>query len=248
MNDDTGAELPPTLQTLWGQGARRQRGPVRALTLERIVEAAIAIADAEGLDALSMARLAKRLGSATMSLYRHIASKEELLVFMLDTACGPAPRFPEAPADWRAELTRWAKELRAVYHRHPWILYVMAGPPLDPGQLAWLDAGLRTLGGTPLRPDEKLSTIMIVLYYTRGDAQLSAPPPETADVPEPGMDHSQTLARLVDPGRFPALSEVIAAGAFSPDADPGPDASFVAGLERILDGIDALIRRRTSPS
>jgi AcrR family transcriptional regulator len=96
----------------------------------------------DGLAALSMARLAERLGCGTMSLYRHVANKDEQVTFMLAAGPGPPPS-PPAGTDWRGALTNWARELWGVYHRHPWILQTAsAGPPVDPGQLAWLDAGL----------------------------------------------------------------------------------------------------------
>ena len=123
-----------------------------ALSLERIVAAAIEIADAEGLAGLSMARLAERLGCATMSLYRHVASKDELQVLMMDAAPGSAADLG-APPTGASELERWARELRAVYLRHPWVLQIAGSrPPLEPGQLAWLDCGLRTLRDTRLGP------------------------------------------------------------------------------------------------
>ena len=90
----------------------------RGLNVDRVVAAAIELADEDGLAAVSMARVAERLGFTTMSLYRHVASKEELVWRMLDIALGPAPEF--ATPDWRTGLERWAHEFRAVLLRHPW--------------------------------------------------------------------------------------------------------------------------------
>jgi AcrR family transcriptional regulator len=241
-------ELPRSLAVLWKRTARRRR----ALSLEQIVAAAIEIADAEGLAGLSMARVAERLGCATMSLYRHVASKDELQVFMMDAAPGPPPLRDEADRDWRAGLARWARELRAVYLRHPWVLQILgSSPPLEPGQLAWLDSGLAILRDTRLRPGERLSVIMLVLYYVRGEAQLTSARAvvgqrkSAADDLEVMARYGRTLARLVDAERFPALAEVVAAGVFDPsaaDAGPGPDFEF--GLARVLDGIEALSAKR----
>ncbi|MFC7382003.1 TetR/AcrR family transcriptional regulator [Sphaerisporangium rhizosphaerae] len=251
MSEKTGGELPRTLEVLWGRSERRARGPAQALSLDRIVTTAIAIADTEGLAALSMARLAERLGCATMSLYRHVANKHELWTFMLDAAPGPAPDISPTPADWRAELRRWAVELTGVYRRHPWILQVTTAgaPPLDPGQLAWLDAGLRALGGTALRPREKMSVLLLVLHYVRGDTQLSTSDPGTA----PGQDepaapsYGELLARLIDE-RFPALAEALHDGVFDEYDTEGPvedpASHFGFGLDRILDGVEKLVRER----
>lgn len=223
--------LPRLLRLLWQPDAvpRRSRG----LTREAIVAAAVELADTDGLAALSMARLAERLGCGTMSLYRHVANKDELVMFMLATGPGPPPSAPER-ADWRAALTHWADELWGVYHRHPWILQTAAaGLPADPGQLAWLDAGLATLSGTALTEREKLSAVIAVLIFTRGSAALAIEGREVDDSEYPAL-----LRRLVTPVRFPALAAAIDAGAFDqPDEDQKTE--FRSGLSQLLDGIAA---------
>jgi AcrR family transcriptional regulator len=246
--DDKGPELPRALEVMWGRSPHRTRRPAQALSLERIVAAAIEIADREGLQSLSMARLAERLGCAPMSLYRHVAGKGELQAFMLDAAPGPPPPFHTAPPDWRAALTRWSEELLAVYHRHPWILQVAQGPPLDPGQLAWLEAGLRTLGGTPLTPADKLTAVLTVLHYVRGVAQLSTTiaPPGATEGEGPRQPYGELLAHLLDAARFPALVEVVEAGVFGEAPDGSPDTTFGAGLDRILDGVEVQIAGRAA--
>lgn len=244
---DDDSDIPRSLQVLWGRAPQRARGQQQLLTQERIVAAAIQIADAEGLQGLSMARLAERLGCAPMSLYRHVANKDELQVFMMDLAPGKPPEIDVAPKDWRGELERWARELRAVYQRHPWILQVTTGrPPLEPGQLAWLDAGLRTLGGTKLDPGDKLSAVLLLLYYIRGESQLTKGMPQAA-TESAGPDNAEmqawywrTLAKLIDPERFPALAELIAADTVEDADDDTTDFGF--GLARILDGVELLIQ------
>jgi len=228
-------DIPRTLQVLWGESGPGRRG--QALSRDRIVEAAVAIADADGIGALSMARLAERLGSAPMSLYRHVSNKDELLVFMMDAAPGPPPQLPAG--DWRAALETWARALQAVYYAHPWVLQVTAGrPPLEPGQLAWLDSGLSGFAGTALSERDRFEAVMTLLNYVRGEAQITAvllsAPPET----DPHA-YGELLAHFVRPERFPALAAASAAGIFHvPD---GPGESFEWGLARILDGIDAIV-------
>jgi AcrR family transcriptional regulator len=247
VDDD---EIPRSLQVLWGPPERRSRGPQQALSRDRIVDAAIAIADADGLAALSMARLAERLGSATMSLYRHVANKDELLAFMMDAAPGPPPDIPAG--DWRAGLAAWARALRTVYYSHPWILQVSAGrPPLEPGQLSWLDRGLSTLDGTGLTAGDRLGAVLLVVNYVRGEAQIGAVLMKAGadsdrDPREAQAEYGRLIARFVHADRFPALAAVSAAGVFDPDPDatPGTDAFEVDldfGLARILDGIAALV-------
>jgi len=237
-------EIPRSLELLWKTVERRPRGRRPALSRDRIVAAAIAIADAEGLPALSMARLAERLGCAPMSLYRHVANKDELQVFMVDTAPGPPPVIEVAAHEWRRGLERWARELRAVYYRHPWILQLVAGrPPLEPGQLAWLDAGLRTLHATRLDPGRRLSVILLVVNYLRGEAQVATGLVQShqrtkRERREMQAWYGRMLARLIDAKRFPALAELSAAGVFGP-GDGGEGTDFDFGLARILDGIEA---------
>jgi AcrR family transcriptional regulator len=229
MTKDDGP-LPRALAILWQdpQPARRERG----LSRERIVTAAVELADADGLGALSMARLAERLDCGTMSLYRHVANKDELVTFMLSTAPGPPPNTD--PTNWRGALTDWAAGLWDVYHRHPWILQAAAAaPPTDPGQLAWLDAGLAALGATGLAERDKLAAVMAILHFVRGAAALDI---EASGVDSP--DYAALLRRVLDPSRFPALAAALDDGVFD-EIDGDPLADFQSGLRQLLDGVAA---------
>jgi AcrR family transcriptional regulator len=225
--------LPRALEILWRDTPQPRR--TSGLSRERIVAAAIELADADGLAALSMARLAERLGCGTMSLYRHVANKDELVTFMLSAGAGTPPRPPDR-ADWRGALTDWAVGLWDVYQRHPWILHAAAaGPPADPGQLAWLDAGLAALGGTGLAERDKLAAVMAVLHFVRGAAALDI---EAAHLD--GPDYPALLRRVLDVKRFPALAAALEGGVFDqPDDDPL--AEFRSGLRQLLDGIAATV-------
>ena len=243
-DDGKDDELPRTIEALWDLRERVQRKPRPGLSLERIVEAAIESADTEGLGALSMARVAKRLDSATMSLYRHVASKDELQALMVDVAYG---RPPELGRDisWRAGLEQWARAFLEVFRSHPWMLHVtISGPPLEPGQLTWLECGLGVLAGTGLRPDEKLSVILAMIGYVRSTAQLAlAAPTDAGDDAELTADYGRALAKFIDAEAFPALTELVEAGIF----DKEPTDEFTFGLERVLDGIEVLIRKDENP-
>jgi AcrR family transcriptional regulator len=226
------APLPRALAMLWQHTAPARRSS--GLNRERIVTAAIDLADTDGLGALSMARLAERLGCGTMSLYRHVSNKDELLVFMLSAAPGPPPA--SAGANWRAAVADWADGLWDVYHRHPWVLHAAsAGPPADPGQLSWLDAGLAALGGTPLTEREKFGAVMAVLHFVRGAAALAI---EAGTLPE--QSYPGLLKRLIDGTVFPALSAALEAGVFD-DASSDPLSEMRTGLEQLLDGVEAKI-------
>src|SRR5215204_3198203 len=233
--DDSG--LPASIAAAWGRRARPTKGPRPALSLERIVEAAVAVAAAEGLDAVSMGRVAAELGSSPMSLYRYVAAKDELLALMVDAAVG-AP--PETHAEgWRAGLSRWAWAYHDALRRHPWMLRVpISAPAITPNATAWLEHGLRCLADTALPESQKLSVMLLLSGYVRNEATLAADIGAEAGgeiMPAWG----RLLSELTTPADFPALHAALGSEAFAQDDDP--DDEFVFGLERVLDGIAALV-------
>lgn len=238
-------QLPPSIELAWGLREVGSRGPRRALMLEQIVAAGITVAQGEGVGALSMARIAKELGVGTMSLYRYVAAKDELLTIMVDTALGTPP--PPTPGeDWRAGLTRWAVGVRTAYQRHPWTLRVpISGPPLGPNNVAWLDNALDALEGTRLTEQEKLSTVLLVSGFVRNDVTLIADFADASGGEQVMPGYGQLLARLINAEQLPALHRAIVSGSLDDPDDP--DVEFNFGLERILDGVAALMatkRRR----
>ncbi|MGW1226304.1 TetR/AcrR family transcriptional regulator [Streptomyces sp. NPDC001478] len=248
-----GTGLPASIETAWGLRARPAKGPRPGLSLERIVDAAMGVAAAEGLGGVSMGRVAKELGASTMSLYRYVAAKDELYVLMQEAAMGPPPPLPalEEGAGWRAALAEWARAQRRVFHAHLWMLRIpVVGPPASPHSVAWWEQGLRALEDTGLEPGEQISVLLLVSGFVRNEALLRGDldaAVEARGVPaEEVMEgYARTLGRLVDPVRHPALSRLTATeGMWSPG---DPDHDFVFGLERILDGIDVLVRSRTRP-
>ncbi|MXM69121.1 TetR family transcriptional regulator [Streptomyces sp. HUCO-GS316] len=238
--------LPSYLGEAWGLRERPNKGPKRGLSLQRIVDAAVAIAASEGLSAVSMSRVAADLGASTMALYRYLASKDELLVLMMDAIYQTPPSPPQTPDEgWRAGLSRWAWEQHTILRKHTWALRIpITGPPVTPNQIIWLERGLHCLGDTPLSEGDKLSVIMLLSGYTRSEATVSADVEATFMAKAPDelaamVSYGQLVRRLVGPDRFPALNKVIDAGVL--DEPAGPDDEFVFGLERILDGIGVLI-------
>jgi AcrR family transcriptional regulator len=249
MDDRSGTGLPASIEAAWGVRGRPSKGPRPALSLERIVDAAVRVAAADGLAAVSMSRVAAELGVSTMSLYRYVAAKDELLALMADLAyeAPPARRGPEE--SWREGLSRWAWTELEVLRRNSWVLRIpISGPPVTPNSIVWLERGLDCLRDTGLREDEKLSVILLLSGYVRTwatlEADISAAQAAGAAPPEGEMmpSYGRVLARLTDPERFPALHAVIAAGVFD-EPDEG-DYDFVFGLERVLDGIQVLIEQR----
>jgi AcrR family transcriptional regulator len=240
-----GTALPGSVAAAWGVRERRHKGPKPGLSLGRIVDAAVRVADTEGLDAVSMGRVAAELGTAPMSLYRHVSAKEELLTLMVDAAWGPAPARPEPGEGWRAGLARWAWALRAGARRHPWVVRIpLSGLPIMPNEVAWFENALACLAGTGLSEARKASVIMLLAGYVRNlattEADIGAAIRASGLAPSQWMaSYPRMLAELTDPLRFPALTRFIAAGVF--EVDDGPDDEFIFGLDRILDGVAVLI-------
>jgi AcrR family transcriptional regulator len=238
---DGGSMLPPVIELAWGLHERSPRGPRRGLTLERVVAAGIKVAMTEGLGALSMARVAKELGVGTMSLYRYVSAKDDLLTLMFDTGLGAPPAFDPTAQDWRDGLTQWAVGIRAAYRRHPWSLRVpISAPPLGPNNVAWLEMALEALAATPLSEQEKLSCVLLVSGFVRNEATLTADLAAGAAGEQVMPQYGTMLAAVLPDGRFPAIRRAIASGALNDDDDL--DQEFDFGLVRLLDGIDALIR------
>jgi AcrR family transcriptional regulator len=242
MADDHDNLIPPSIELAWGRRPRATRGPKPGLTLDRVVAAGIKVAMTEGIGALSMTRIAAALGVGTMSLYRYVTAKDELLVLMVDGALGTPPPAPPGE-DWRAGLTRWALGVRNAYRRHPWALRVpISGPPLGPNNVAWLENALRALADTPLSEQEKLSSVLLVSGFVRNDSTLSLD--FAAGAAGLGGEHvmpsyARMLGALIEGGDFPALADALASGALEDEDDP--DSEFEFGLARILDGVAALI-------
>ncbi|MEV5510962.1 TetR/AcrR family transcriptional regulator [Streptomyces orinoci] len=223
---------------LWGPHAAPARGPRRTLDLDRIARAGIELADAEGLAALSMQRLAERLGVTKMALYRYVPGKTELVALLVDAAIGPYP--PEAGGeDWRTALEDWAVRLLAVFRRHPWALGATVGPRLPgPAELSWLEAVVAALDGTGLGGAERMDAAVLLTGHVRMISEQSP-----AAGPSPGVEEQLTAAIgevLTEHGdRFPALTAALATG------PEGRENAWEFGLRRILDGLAALIAERT---
>lgn len=225
-----------------------KRGRKPSIDAADITRAAIAVADAEGLAAVSMARVAAELGNATMALYRHVKSKDELLTLMGDAAMEDPPPLPDG--DWREGLAFWAKTLLMAIRRRPWFLQIpIAGPPTAPNSLAWFDSALGALRGAPLEPGEKVGIVMGLITFVHGEARLSLTLEQgfEDDPAAFGSQYGSALRELVDPRRMPALAEVVASGVFDMDnlyEAKEVEAEFDFGLHLFLEGIASHIAMR----
>jgi AcrR family transcriptional regulator len=245
-----------SIALLWrhrGDGAadeRPTRGRKPSLSVDAIVDAAIEMADEAGLGALSMRALAERLNAGTMSLYTHVPGKAELLDLMLDTVLGETARPDELPDGWRARLELVARENRALFGRHPWMLELVSfRPPMGPGVIAKYDFELRALEGVGLTDVEMDSVLALVLGYVQASARqvLEA----TLVEQRTGLTDEQwweaqapLLEQVIEPDDFPVGSRVGTASSKEYQGLWDPEHTFEFGLGRVLDGIEVLVEAR----
>jgi AcrR family transcriptional regulator len=239
--------LPKNLVVLYEPRDAHRRGPRPALTLDAVVQAAIEIADAEGLAGVSMSKVAERLGYTTMSLYRYVKSKDELLVLMADAANRERP--PVVNADsWRDGLAAWTGGIFSAYRRHPWLLQVpMSAPPAGPSQLLWMEAGLQNLAQVDIPIGHKLQIIQLLHGYARGEAQMSTDLNSLDPDADTTANYGEILRTVTNPVSHPALSELVASGIFDGPTAYDEDIDFGFGLSTILTGVAHLIEGQTSP-
>ncbi|MFF2578473.1 TetR/AcrR family transcriptional regulator [Streptomyces goshikiensis] len=227
---------------LWERIHRPKPAGRTPLTPERIAGAAVAIADTEGLDAVTMRRLAVALGVAPMAAYRHVTGKEELLELMIDHVYGELEP-PAAEADWRQATRVLALRLRAVSLKHPWVPRADGCGP-TPNQLMLLEAALVTLRDNRLDVGTSMSVYSTVTSYVRGavDSEiglnrlLRANEWSGGEEARPGP--APQTAWLMTTGRYPMCERYLGEVARTDD----PQWRFEVGLDCVLDGIAARLK------
>ncbi|MER6051916.1 TetR/AcrR family transcriptional regulator C-terminal domain-containing protein [Streptomyces sp. NPDC001793] len=220
-----------------------------ALTLGRIVTAAVTVADGEGLAAVSMRRVAAELGVATMSLYRHVADKDHLLARMMETVFAECPLPTDPPQGWREQVGLAARLLWQLFRRHPWLATAlsMTRPQMVVAALPFTEWMLAALHARGLDHQSAFTAHLVLFNYTRGiavnlEAEREAEALSGLDSEEWMDTQEPALREILDTGRFPELSLLAAAG-----YDLDLDNLFEFGLERLLDGLAALLSERSDP-
>ncbi|MFD8825221.1 TetR/AcrR family transcriptional regulator [Streptomyces sp. NPDC059605] len=236
-------DLSAVADLLWRADPDHAEEPRPRLSVKLIVRTAIALADAEGLDALSMQRIASELGCTAMALYRHIPSKNQLLAAMTDAATGSPPTPPAAEA-WRSEVEGWVDALWGLYLRHPWILRAPTlNAPVGPNELAWFEALLSPLHRAGLDRGDLIPLATFISSAVRDLARVAA----ELD-PAGAAAYGQVLAERLDPEQFPTLCS-LAGGSGLDEAEDGDVTPIVHhGMQRLLDGIEARARSNPFPA
>ncbi|WP_426246307.1 TetR/AcrR family transcriptional regulator [Nocardioides sp. LHG3406-4] len=242
-------DISRSLALMWEYDDRAgTRGPKPKLSVVAIVDAAVAVADAEGLDAVSMRRVAADLGVGTMSLYRYVPGKEELLDLMLESVS-------EMPDDvslgdaWRPAMETMGRSLWELYTTHRWLPLVdQSRPLLGPNMLRGFEVAVAALAGLGLTAQEQVAIISAIGSFTQSAARThnsAAVAEERTGVSNEEFWKAQepVLVAAMESGRFPHMA------ALGEDAfDMTGEAFFEFGLQLLLDGFGALVERRTAGS
>ncbi|NNH04589.1 TetR/AcrR family transcriptional regulator [Microbacterium ulmi] len=226
------------MSLLWNRTQTTKRGPRPRFTLDEIADAGIALADEQGLDAVTMHAVAERLGTTKMALYRYVPGRAELDAVMLDRALGQPP--DPVAGDWQTSLAAWARLVYERYLARPWSVELVQRPhPPGPCELAWFEAGLHTLAGLPLTGGEKLDALALLsgqaISIVRQQAFASTPEHDLAAALAPVFAERSSS--------YPQT-----AAAFADAADGGREGALRFGVERIVAGLEALARDRSDPA
>jgi len=214
--------------------------PQRRVSTADVVATAIAIADTEGIDAVSMRRIAAELGASTMSLYKHVDGKDGLLLRMIDSVLGEDSLPARSAADWRQDLEVCARLQWAAFRRHPWLAGLMSitRPQLVPNGFRYTEWCLRALAPLGLSMESMMFVSVTVFSHVKGiaiDIALEAEQQQdtglTAD--QYMTTRSSDIEAMVSPQELPLLASLVRADDFDLDLE----ALFEFGLQRLLDGI-----------
>ncbi len=246
-----------TISRLWGTQPVPSRGPKHALTSAQVVTAAVGIADADRtLAHLSMRRVADSLGVGTMSLYTYVASRDELIEMMLDSVYGEAVRDrpDSSTTDWHHRVRAVADVNWALCLGHPWVLEIFTGrPALGPNAIAKYDRELAAIDGIGLTDVEMDAVLTLLLTHVEGVARRRVEADQVIE--RTGITDRQwweqvgpTFAQVFDAPRFPLADRVGRAAGQAHQAAHDPEHAYRFGLERLIEGVSALVARRASES
>ncbi|MEO5866981.1 MAG: TetR/AcrR family transcriptional regulator [Sphingomonas sp.] len=236
MDGKIADELDATLRLLWFPAKAKKRGPKPSHSLEEVLDAAIGIADRDGLSAVSMQRLAQELGFTKMAIYRYVPSRSALIALMTDHAIGRPPATFNAET-WRQRMEKWASAVLFTFLCHPWGIEATTGQRIPgPCEIAWVEAGLVILADIGLDSASRLDVLAVITGHIRFTALQARGTGATI-----GLE-AESNARMAHAlgGReleFPQFSTALLQTAAKRIKDDAMD----FGLRCILDGIERQI-------
>jgi AcrR family transcriptional regulator len=249
-----GGDPARTLQLLWRDPEVVSRhGPRQGLTIDQVVASAMALADAEGLDAVTMRRVAGRLGVVPMTLYTYVPGKAELLDLMLDAAYRRMPRADTTGQPWPQRVAAIAGENRALFEAHPWAAAISTTrPPLGPGLMAKYEHELAAFDGLGLDDIQMDAALTHLLTFVQAWAQAAVAAQSARG--ESAMDdeqwwaaHAPLLSKVLDPAAYPLAVRVGTAAGTAHQAAYSPRHAYEFGLQTIISGLAALISNDSQP-
>jgi AcrR family transcriptional regulator len=250
-DEDLPANVDRTLTLLWRRSLgvpQGSRGPKQRVSVDEVITAGIAVADADGLPAFSMRKVAERLGIALMSIYTYVPGRSELIGLMIDEVLGEQ-ELPPHTGTLRDRMTAVARMYWDEYHRHPWLLQVDDTRPwIGPhgsARYEWQLAAIEGAGFTDLEMDQ---TVTLLAGFAASSARMSVDTRRTQE--RSGITDAQwweinapVLERVMDGGSYPISGRVGVAAGEEYNALGDPERSFRFGLDRILDGLERLLDR-----
>ncbi|HEY0000697.1 MAG TPA: TetR/AcrR family transcriptional regulator, partial [Actinoplanes sp.] len=242
MADFTGRILP----LLWRRSvpARRPAGRPARLSVDLVVSTGIRVADAEGLEAASMARIAAELSVATMTLYTYVPSRPELIDLMVDEVLGE--RDLAAPTGFRNKIERYAEQTFAMYRAHPWLAQVsQLRPPIGPGMLAEREFVLAAVAGLGLPTRLVDPAALSISGWVTAAARQEAEDVLLRRATGIGTDdwwrqRGELWENWFDEAAHPTMTALWNTGGFERTADEQSQSAYAFGLALLLDGINKL--------
>lgn len=235
----TRKSIEATLDLLWTGLGRPKRGPRHRLTVQRVVEAAMSVAASDGVDALSMRKVAAHLDVGAATLYTYVPDKAALLALMVDEMTGQAPLPHTRPGAWREKVQAWAREDLASFRAHPWLVEITSGPFIGPHAFAWTDSAIRVFDGTGLTAEEALAVVEAVDGLVQGHVAKTIAADRARGWVDPEgrsfatVQEGYLATRRIEAGRFEAIERL---------REPyDPVQVFEQALTWLLDGVERRI-------
>lgn len=240
--------LPPGLALAWEMEPHLpRRGPKPGHSVQSVIQAALELADSQGLAAVSLPNVARCLGFSTNAIYRYVASKDELLALLYDVGCGMPPKAPRSARSWRRGARLWTLALIELYRRRPWLLDVpIRSAPMTPNVLHWLEVFLELMDRAELTMPERVQCAQLLDGYARSTARLTRDLMAGDAGRIAGPSILEFLLPLLQQRELRRVHSVMGIMLSNTEQETTLKEEVHFGLDRILDGIEVLVGKRSS--